>query len=245
MTSAPRPSASSPAVTRTQRSWHVTADGLHWRLADLDDTGATTVATLLDPYEAERAARFRFQRDRDRYVTAHTALRRALSELLDQSPEHIAITRGPHGKPGLSPDLGWVFNLSHSENIAVIAAAPSAHVAEIGVDIECLRPVTDWQSLAREHFSDDEHQALVATTDHQRSRAFLRCWTRKEACVKAIGTGLTIPTRAFSVGVMASPVTISIDTGHASKSVEVHTLFEYGTCIAAIAWCPAARPKPI
>lgn len=244
MNSSPSIALPPPAATRPGDSWQITTEGRYWRLVDLDETGLATATNLLDGSEAERAARFRFQRDRNRYVAAHAVLRLALAELLGQSPERIELRRGPHGKPGLPPEQGWAFNLSHSENIAVIAAAPLSRVAEIGVDVECVRPVADWQSLAREHFSAEEYRSLAATPDIQRSRAFLRCWTRKEACVKAIGAGLTIPTRDFSAGILANPVTISIEANHTRQTVEVHSLFEHETCIATVAWCPAARPSP-
>lgn len=245
MTYAPSMTLPLPAATWPLHSWHSIAEGFYLGLVDLDDTTLAAATALLDRNETERAARFRFQRDRSRYVAAHAALRMALSELLDQPPESIEIRHGPHGKPALAPEQGWAFNLSHSEGIAVIAAAPLNRVAAIGVDVECTRQISDWQVLAREHFSDAEYGALVATSDIQRSPAFLRCWTRKEACVKAVGSGLTIPVKGFSAGILSDPVTISIDMEETVTNVAVETIFEHESCIISLAWCPVARPSPI
>jgi 4'-phosphopantetheinyl transferase len=229
-----------PIAASGSGSWQGEPDGVYWRLVDLDNAMLERATDVLDRHERDRAARFRFSLDRSRYVAAHIALRVSLSEVLEQAPERIQIALGPQGKPMLSPDQGWVFNLSHSEGVALIAVAPSDRWAEIGADIEISRQLFDWQSLARENFSDAECEALAGCSDRDRSNAFLRCWTRKEACVKALGTGLTMPTKGFTIGVGAATAKVAIDVEGQSRCIQVRTLFETDTCVAAIAYCPRA-----
>lgn len=217
--------------------WHDTSEGLFWRRVDLDDPVLVRGLHLLNSDEKIRAARFRFATDRDRYVAAHVAVRLALAEMTGEPPERIDFRFGRHGKPMLSPDASWVFNISHSGNTGLIVIARRERVSAVGVDVECMRSVDDWQSLARECFSDEECQWLRDAGMAERTRAFLRFWTRKEACVKAVGTGLTVPTRTFTTGFDAGTVMVSIDVAGESN-VLVRTLFEEDAAVAALAWCP-------
>lgn len=215
--------------------WRTETCGLCWRMVDLDDRRLAGAEMLLDQGERERASRFRFERDRDRFVAAHAGLRLSLSEVLHDPPECIGIALGPHGKPMLAPARNWAFNMSHSEGWALIGVTPADRVAEVGVDIEVCRSIDDWRDLAREHFSRAEVEALAGTDEPHRSRAFLRCWTRKEACVKALGTGLTVPTRDFTAGVDAADANVAIEVEGKREHIQVRTLFETGSCIAAVA----------
>ena len=104
---------------------------------------------------------------------------------------------GPQGKPSLAPPLsGIAFNLTHSEEIAVVAIAATDR---IGVDIERLREVADAAAIARLFFSTIEQSMLSAVAPAERSRAFVTCWTRKEAFVKALGYGLSVDLASFAV----------------------------------------------
>jgi 4'-phosphopantetheinyl transferase len=215
--------------------WQATQFGLHWRLFDLDDPSLTAASTLLDSDERARAARFHFKHDRDRYTAAHAALRLSLAEVLNQAPDRVSFCYGEHGKPMLAIDQGWVFNLSHSDNVALIALAPSDCSADIGVDIERVRPIADWDTLADAHFSRPEYQALAVGRSDERSSSFLRCWTRKEACLKAIGTGLTLSPSTFTVGVLDGDMIVSIKVDGHLRSVRVGTILQDDTLIGAIA----------
>ncbi|SDM65863.1 4'-phosphopantetheinyl transferase [Methylobacterium phyllostachyos] len=161
-------------------------------------------AHVLDASERERAERFLRPVDRARFIMSHAALRLVLSGALACRPSSIRITADAFGKPRLAdPGEGAIaFNLSHSGARALIglAEAPS-----IGVDIEALRPIPDALRIAHGHFAGDETAALADLPLEARASAFFDLWTRKEAVVKALGAGLSLPLDRFSVTVPPAP----------------------------------------
>jgi 4'-phosphopantetheinyl transferase len=172
-------------------------DELHvWR-ASLDP-GAQAVGMfwpLLAADESERARRFRFERDRSRYVVGRGLLRVLLGRYLAADPRQIRFAYGANEKPRLA-GAGPRFNLSHSGSLALFAFSCDV---ELGIDIEC-----DELDLARERiperfFSPAEVRALRALPRSLQSRAFLTCWTRKEAFIKARGDGLSLALDSFDV----------------------------------------------
>jgi 4'-phosphopantetheinyl transferase len=148
-------------------------------------------ATLADD-ERRRTARLRFERDRRRFVVAHGVLRELLARYLRTPPGQIRFVYNAFGKPALSPEFGsrLKFNLSHSADLALIAIAADA---DIGVDVEYIRAQPDYAEIARHFFSAAEVDRLNRLPSHLHARAFLRCWTKKEAYVKACGEGLAMP----------------------------------------------------
>ncbi|MDM0105326.1 4'-phosphopantetheinyl transferase superfamily protein [Variovorax sp. J22R24] len=187
------------------------ASSSHWRLwqVDLDSTPAPQAVAALSEAEWERARRFVFKRDRNRFVAAHAALRETLSAQCGIPASMLDFALGPFGKPTLAEDIGLRFNLSHSQSLALIAVCENA---EVGVDIELLRPMPDAWALADNHFSAAERRALAALPPEERDRGFLCCWTRKEACLKATGLGLSVDTRSFEVGVLPNVREVKIDS---------------------------------
>lgn len=152
------------------------------------------------PAEHARAARFKFERDARRYRAAHAAMRGALSQALGMAPDRITYAQGPQGKPCLAaPDSHsgppLHFNLSHSGDWALLGTSPTHH---IGVDIECHRPMPDMASVARQVFSEAEQQALHACPPDAQATLFFRTWVGKEACLKALGSGLSVDARCVS-----------------------------------------------
>jgi 4'-phosphopantetheinyl transferase len=145
-------------------------------------------ATLADD-ERKRSARFRFEHDRRRFVIAHGALRDLMGGYLETDPRHIHFIHNAAGKPELTPVMGGRlrFNLSHSADLALIAIVTDA---DIGVDVECIRPESDYAEIARSFFSIREIEELARVPNHRKAETFLRCWTRREAFVKARGEGL-------------------------------------------------------
>ena len=150
---------------------------------------------LLAPDERERAARFRFDRDRDRYVVARAVLRVLLGRYLGEAPAALRFEYGPQGKPAL-PGTPLHFNLAHAGAVAVYAVT---RLAPLGVDVERVAPMDDLELVAESHFADEERRALRALPAQLRTRAFFDCWTRKEAFIKALGGGLSIPLADFAV----------------------------------------------
>jgi len=159
-----------------------------------------SLETILSPDEQARAARFHFERDRRRFVVCRARLREILASYLDAPATAIRFVYGEHGKPALTGP--WEcneisFNLSHSEDLAVIAVARGV---EVGIDVECVRPIPEARRIAERCFSIGERAALEKLPAAERPAAFYGVWTRKEACLKAIGTGLSYPLDQIDVG---------------------------------------------
>lgn len=155
------------------------------------------IATLTDD-ERARAARFRFDRDRNRWLGAHVALRRILGAELGVAAERIRYLRGPAGKPAVAwpADTGLEFNLSDSGDLALLALS---RIGPVGVDVEHLERIPDFSTIAESHFADDERRALLALPSPDQLEGFYRIWTRKEAYIKAIGIGLGFALDRFAV----------------------------------------------
>ncbi len=177
--------------------------GLHLWLVELELSPheLEQARQVLTAGEVERARRFHFDHDRRRFVAAHAALRTVLAQYAGLAPRQLAFLATPHGKPYLSPDVKYAvpdlaFNLSHSGELALIAVTAGRRV---GVDIELIRPALAEGNIAERFFSPGEACELAALPEHERASAFFRCWTRKEAFVKARGEGLSLPLASFDV----------------------------------------------
>jgi 4'-phosphopantetheinyl transferase len=154
---------------------------------------------LLCGDEQLRAGRFRFERDRRRFIVARGVLRMLLGSYLDIAPAAVKFGYTQHGKPFLTNHASQIhFNLSHSGERALYAISISF---DLGVDIESLKREIDYESLARRFFAPREYVALLRVAEPDRKRAFYACWTRKEAVVKAIGDGLSLALDQFEVTV--------------------------------------------
>jgi len=158
---------------------------------------------VLSSDELTRASRFHFPRDRQRFVAARGLLRIILASYLATDPNRVSFSYSKQEKPSLSPvhvDSGITFNISHSGGIALLAFARRR---EIGVDVEQLRPDSDLEAIARRFFSVHEQSQLAALPAEEKVDAFFRCWTRKEAFIKATGDGLSLPLSQFDVSLAA------------------------------------------
>lgn len=175
-----------------QRTIHV------WpiRLEAAQDTVAA-FGQLLSPDEAIRAGRFCFDHLQRRYVLARGALRILLAHYLQTSANRIAFSYGEKGKPRVAAG-GIEFNISHSGSLALLAFTQQC---EIGIDVEELRPVPNYQEIAERFFRADEAAEVRSSPAGEREHAFLVCWTRKEAYLKAVGDGLSAPLNGFRVTV--------------------------------------------
>jgi 4'-phosphopantetheinyl transferase len=193
MNSQPWPSAPSIAI--------LPRDSVQvWSVAlDLPGNQVAQLHQLLSPDEQERAQKFRFARHRRRFVAARAALRFIVGRYLDEHPRSLIFQAGRYGKPFLAGNMlatGLQFNVTHSGDLALIAFTWERRV---GVDLEQIRQVAEAESIAKGYFSSAEYAALMALGEGQRERAFLDCWTRKEAFIKAIGEGLSFPLDSFRV----------------------------------------------
>ena len=150
----------------------------------------------LQPKEVERAQRYRFERDRRRFVVARGMLRVILARYTGLNPAAIVFETEEHGKPWLPSHPELAFNASDSGDWMALGVARDRL---IGVDIEMVREAVSTLAIADRFFSPREVAALRALPSEQQLPAFFRCWTRKEAFIKAIGEGLTYPLHQFDV----------------------------------------------
>jgi 4'-phosphopantetheinyl transferase len=139
--------------------------------------------------EQARAGKFKFDTDRRLFIVTHAALRSICASYLQTVPRSVEFAEGPYGKPKLASDSrsGLRFNLSHSGELALIATALQR---EIGVDVESVRDF-DFDQVAERFFTAREVATLRSLPKPQQRSAFYKCWTSKEAFLKAKGTGLS------------------------------------------------------
>jgi 4'-phosphopantetheinyl transferase len=180
------------------------SDEVHvWR-ASLDEPPSQRGGFLrtLAADEQTRAERFYFQRDRERFITAHGVLRAILGFYSNRAPERLSFCYSSHGKPALaweSPGDALRFNMSHSDGVALYAIARGR---EVGIDLELIRDDLEVEQIAERFFSHPEIATLRALPKHFQRYAFFLCWTRKEAYIKARGEGLSLPLDQFDVSLI-------------------------------------------
>lgn len=176
---------------------------VHVWTADLADAAAheSRWQPLLSAEERGRAARFRFDGDRRRFTAARGLLRMLLGAYLKAAPATLSFRYSEKGKPALDgphSETGLAFNVSHSGAVALFGVTRGR---EIGVDVEQMSRESDLEAIARRFFSVHEQAQLAAVAPEQRREAFFRCWSRKEAYIKARGEGLSLPLSQFDVSI--------------------------------------------
>jgi 4'-phosphopantetheinyl transferase len=173
--------------------WSLKGTEAHlWAAAlDVSPERLSAYANTLSPNEHERAQRFRFERDQKHFIAGRGTLRAILGSYLKIKPAQLQFEYGSHGKPilaNLPENLSLHFNLAHSDGLLLVAVS---EWCPVGVDVERLRLIEKADDLAERFFSPVEAIQLRALPDHQRAQAFFNLWTRKEACLKATGDGIT------------------------------------------------------
>jgi 4'-phosphopantetheinyl transferase len=156
-----------------------------WASLELTDSEIAVLHRVLSPEEKRRAERFRVNAAARRFIGARAALRSVLGRTTDADPADVTFAFGEHGKPRLS-DGGPYFNASDTGDFVVIAVT----TAEVGIDIELVRPLRRRDRLARRICTERELETLAQLPEEHRDAQLLRLWTCKEAALKAIGTGL-------------------------------------------------------
>jgi 4'-phosphopantetheinyl transferase len=211
---------------------------LWWIRLDVPEARLRELAASLNADERERAARFRRPEDRDRFIAARGSLRTTLSRYLGMAPAAIRFTYGPHGKPALETHSGQApltFNLSHSRGLALLGVTLDRR---IGVDVEWIRPEFATEETAVRYFAAGEVAALRSVPPAERAAAFFRCWTRKEAYLKAIGKGLLLPLDSFEVSLRpddAAALLSARDDPAAPQRWDLRDLDAGAGCAAALA----------
>jgi 4'-phosphopantetheinyl transferase len=157
---------------------------------DLSSAELQSAVETLSPAELDRADRFRFDRHRNRFIAGRAMLRGVLGRHLRTASQKLEFAYGLLGKPELAGSFagsGFHFNLAHSEDLAVIALTAAG---PIGVDVEWVRPLEDFNDLVSRFFSPREKAAFRSLAEHEKPRAFFNLWTGKEAWLKATGEGI-------------------------------------------------------
>ena len=168
-----------------------------WRIAlNQEDEKLDGFRRTLETDELERAGRFHFDKDRRHFIVARGFLRSVVARYLKSQPETLRFEYGAYGKPALGTEHTLRFNLSHSNEVALLAVSLDA---DIGVDVEHIRADFASEDIARRYFSRAEVEVFNALLPEERVAAFFRCWTRKEAYIKAIGKGFSQSLSAFDV----------------------------------------------
>lgn len=157
---------------------------------DVEAEAIECLSTILSRDELERAAGFHFEHLRMRFTTARAFLRKVLASWLEVRPDGIEFAYSANGKPALGGRLAsralW-FNLAHSQDLALLAVTQAGPV---GVDVEQIRCLPDFDELVARFFSPRESNAFQRLTGPEKTVAFFNLWTRKEAWLKATGQGI-------------------------------------------------------
>ena len=181
---------------------------------------AKLLATLT-PDETERAERFHFDRDRHRFIAARGTLRAILSGYLNVEPGQLRFRYSDHGKPSLLPEIASErlrFNVSHSHELALFAVTEGR---DLGVDLEWIRPDVADEEIAERFFSSEEVRVLRSLPADLQANAFFNCWTRKEAYIKAIGEGLSMPLSRFVVSLAPGEAPALLSANGSANDSEV------------------------
>jgi 4'-phosphopantetheinyl transferase len=188
--------------------------------------------TTLSLAEQQRAARFIFAHDQHAYTCTHQFVRETLAVHTHIPAALLEFAYTAEQKPLLPAAPQVHFNLSHTKQHAVIA---TSHTYALGVDIEQMHTVSDALALAQAHFTAAELTELQhAPTGPARDRVFLQGWTRKEACLKAAGSGLTLPARSVHTGLAPERQQVSLQWAGYTYVLELQS-FVHQDLIGAVA----------
>ena len=164
---------------------------LWWISLDVSEENLQNLSSLLSKSEKIKAERFKFPQHQRRYQAVHGILRIILGRYLKLDPTQINFTHSDRGKPYLTDDcnpLNLQFNLSHSENMAIVGISRDRR---IGVDLEKMRPMENAEQLAERFFCASEYALLTQAIPAERDKLFFQLWTAKEAYLKATGEGIS------------------------------------------------------
>jgi 4'-phosphopantetheinyl transferase len=174
-----------------------------WRVdlaaAQISEPNPNGFWNTLSPDEKERAEKFHFERDRNHFVASHGVLRDILSRFTSRAPSKLEFVYNPQKKPSFATGSEFEnihFNLSHSHGIALCAVTT---IGAVGVDLEKIQNSLKLVDTAGKIFGDGEISIFQSLPPEIQEIAFLNCWTRKEAYLKAVGVGLQIDPRSFRV----------------------------------------------
>lgn len=227
-----------------------------WRV-DLEALapGEIRLSQLLSSDEQMRARRFIVPRARQTFIITRGILRILLGAYSGTSPTRLEFSEFRNDKPALSSPTGLRFNVSHTHGVALLAFSCRR---ELGVDVEQIRRNLDVDAVGRRFFSAMEQKQLSAFEGEQKYAAFFRCWTRKEAYIKAKGKGLSLPLDQFDVSLAPGNQNALLSTRPDHSEAARWSLRDIPAgvgCVAAIcvegqgwrlrAWSAGAEPSSV
>ena len=192
----------------TKRAISEASEGIPGRTSPICEVWVSTTgggpdfsASLLNRVESERLSTFHHEIDRRRFLAGCAMARLFISDKDGVDPQGVEIDRtcprcgGPHGKPRAVAS-SWQYSVSHSGRYVILAFCRDIPV---GVDIEIVtasnHPRETWFAV----LTPAEVSTVLATEPARQQEAFLTYWTRKEAVLKCLGTGLTVEPRLLEV----------------------------------------------
>jgi 4'-phosphopantetheinyl transferase len=198
---------------------------VHVAGTDLGETARRRALSLLSADEVARAGRLRFARDRDRFIAARAWVRTILCLELDVDPAAVRFRYEPDGKPAVDAagdaHRDVAFNVSHAGDVVMLAIGRGCR---IGVDVEQIVDDLDTRSLESHCLAGEEIAALAPLSQRDRRRAFFGCWTRKEAYLKGLGTGLAGPLDRVSIVAQAPNAAFVVRDANRGAPWRVHDL---------------------
>lgn len=153
------------------------------------------LSELLNEEELRKANCIKSIKDRNNCIITLVLLKKLLGYYLDKLPSEIILSYTKYNKPYLK-HCDLKFNLSHSGNLLLIGVALNY---DIGVDVEKTEYFPEMDGVAKNFFSNYEYQSFIRLNEDQKIEGFFNCWTRKEAFIKAIGSGLSYSLKEFDV----------------------------------------------
>lgn len=216
----------------------LSASSIHiWQFPLTIDGLLDSFAALLSEDERARAARFRFEKDAHRFTVARATVRSVLGSYRRTPGSDLRFDYSSHSKPALANASSDIrFSVSHSGDLAMLALTRGR---EVGIDLEAIRDNVEIDQLATRYFSEHEYASLRELANVQRLRAFFRCWTSKEAFLKAQGIGLSRSLGSFDVEVNPKLPARLLATRPNEEEAEIWSLRDIPTeenYAAALAW---------
>jgi 4'-phosphopantetheinyl transferase len=198
------------------------ADDLHlWKLdTRLCLSHINAFSAALSPDETARAKRFKFPRDRDRFIFAHGFKRQVLAKYAGAPPDALCFVENQYGKPALADSL-IRFNFSHSGDLVLLGVM---NQVDVGVDVERTNKAVDYLQLAERFFHPNEAKKINHCNGDARRQAFYKTWTSKEAYIKAVGKGLSLPLDSFEVEALPDQPAAILDSHDTKNRRSIHAL---------------------
>ena len=168
---------------------------------------------------------------RHRFTVSHGRLRCVLARYLSCAPEDVKLVTMPYGKPCLLKGRLF-FNMAHTDKRVMIVVSTDGPV---GVDAEEIQQIPESRAIARRWFSTKENRWIESR--HDERKAFLRCWVRREAFLKALGVGLNASGISFEFIPPPSPLVFQAG----ERTIHVQDMQPNRQYVCALASCRKSR----